>query len=155
MALDWFNGRRSPDASALAHGALKGLTLGSDAPVLFRALVEATAFGARATLERFELEGVAIKDVIALGGVAKKSPFVMQVLSDVLGRSVGVVRSEQTCALGGAMCAAVAAGVYDSISSAQDAMGSGIEKEYHPVVENAEAYNELYAEYCRFGEAAG
>ena len=154
VALDWFNGRRTPDADTALKAAVTGLTLGSSAPAVFRALVEATAFGARAIQERFEANGVAIDEVRALGGVAKKSDLVMQVLSDVLQREIGVVRSEQACALGTAICAAVAAGVYPSVAAAQQAMQSDIEKVYHPNQKNAQRYDELYAEYCRLGKTA-
>jgi L-ribulokinase len=150
-ALDWFNGRRTPDADAALKGAVSGLTLGSDAPAVFRALVEATAFGARAILDRFESEGVAIKEVVALGGVAKKSPFVIQVMADVLNREIAVVRSEQTCALGAAMFAATVAGIYATVSDAQACMGSGVEKSFSPIAENVAAYQLLYAQYCRLG----
>jgi L-ribulokinase len=150
-AVDWFNGRRTPDANGGLKGALAGLTLGSDAPAVFRSLVEATAFGSKAILDRFESEGVAIKEVIALGGVAKKSSFVMQVMADVLNREIGVVCSEQTCALGAAMCAAAAAGIYESVEDARDAMESGIEEVYKPIAENVEAYKPLYEDYCRLG----
>jgi len=150
-ALDWFNGRRTPDADAALKGALSGLTLGSDAPAVFRALVEATAFGSRAILERFESEGVTVKEVMALGGVAKKSSFVMQVMADVLNREIAVVRSEQTCALGAAMCAASVAGIYATVSEAQAGMGSGVEKSYSPIAKNAASYQPLYEEYCRLG----
>jgi len=150
-AVDWFNGRRAPDANGELKGVLAGLTLGSDAPALFRSLVEATAFGSKAILDRFESEGVAIKEVIALGGVAKKSPFVMQVMADVLNREIGVVGSDQTCALGAAMCAAAVAGRYDSVEDARDAMEGGIEEVYRPIAENVEAYKPLYKAYCRLG----
>ena len=100
VALDWMNGRRTPDANQALKGAVMGLTLGSDAPRIFRALVEATAFGSKKITDRFLSEGVRIEGVIALGGVAKKSPFVMQVMADVLNMSIKVARSEQTVALG-------------------------------------------------------
>ena len=105
LALDWLNGRRTPDANQNLKGALAGLTLGSDAPRIFKALVEATAFGSKRIVERFISEGVEIKGIIALGGVAKKSPFVMQVVADVLDMPIKVARSEQACALGSAMAA--------------------------------------------------
>ncbi len=132
VALDWMNGRRTPDANQLLKGAVMGLNLGSTAPAIFRSLVEATAFGAKMIVERFESEGVPIKEVIALGGVAKKSPFAMQVLADVLNRNIRIVRSEQTCALGAAMFAAVAGGIYDTVEKAIEKMESGFEFEYTP-----------------------
>lgn len=151
VALDWMNGRRTPDANQHLKGVLAGLTLGSDAPRIFRALVEATAFGSKAINDRFIEEGVRIDGVIALGGVAKKSPFVMQVVADVLNMPIKVARSEQACALGSAMAAAVAAGVYPSLPAARVRMGSGIETEYHPVPENVKKYQALYEKYKKLG----
>ena len=152
VALDWLNGRRTPDANQELKGAITGLTLGSDAPRIFRALVEATAFGAKKIIDRFRSEGVRIDGVIALGGVAKKSPFVMQVVADVLNMPIEVARSEQTCALGSAMAAAVVGGVYKNFEEAQGKMGSGVEKEYLPDPQNARKYREIYEKYNRLGE---
>ena len=104
------NGRRTPDANQNLKGAIMGLTLGSDAPGIFRALVESTAFGAKMIVDRFVEEGIRIDGVIALGGVAKKSPLVMQIVADVLNMPIKVARSEQAVALGTAMAAAVACG---------------------------------------------
>lgn len=151
VALDWMNGRRTPDANQLLKGAIMNLNLGSTAPSIFRALVEATAYGSRMIVERFETEGIPIREVIALGGVAKKSPFAMQVLADVLDRNISVVRSEQTCALGAAMFAAVAGGVYGTVDEAIERMGSGFESVYAPDPARARTYDALYARYCRFG----
>jgi L-ribulokinase len=152
VALDWMNGRRTPDANQNLKGAVTGLNLGSDAPRIFRALVEATAFGSKAINDRFIEEGVRIDGVIALGGVAKKSPFVMQIVADVLNMPIKVARSEQACALGSAMAAAVAAGIYPGLAEAQKNMGSGIETEYQPIPENVEKYNKLYAKYKQLGQ---
>ncbi|MFV0267403.1 MAG: ribulokinase [Draconibacterium sp.] len=152
VALDWMNGRRTPDANQALKGAIAGLNLGSDAPRIFRALVEATAFGSKAINDRFISEGVRIDGVIALGGVAKKSPLVMQIVADVLNMPIKVARSEQACALGSAMAAAVVAGVYASTAEAQQKMGGGIETEYHPIPENVEKYKVLYEKYRKFGK---
>ncbi|MCF8225128.1 MAG: ribulokinase [Bacteroidales bacterium] len=154
VALDWMNGRRTPDANQELKGAIMGLTLGSDAPRIFRALVEATAFGSKVINDRFISEGVRIDGIIALGGVAKKSPFVMQIVADVLNMPIKVARSEQTCALGSAMAASVVAGVHQDVSAAQKAMGSGFEKEYHPDPDRARIYVRLYEKYKRFGSFA-
>lgn len=151
LALDWLNGRRTPDANQNLKGAVTGLTLGTDAPRIFRALVEATAFGSKKIVERFLEEGIKIKGVIALGGVAKKSPFVMQVLADVLNMPIKVARAEQAVALGAAMAAAVVAGIYQNFEEAQEKMGSGFESEYRPHAENAEKYDALYRKYCLLG----
>jgi len=152
VALDWMNGRRTPDANQNLKGVISGLNLGSDAPRIFRALVEATAFGSKAIVDRFVREGVRIDGVIALGGVAKKSPFVMQIVCDVLNMPIKVARSEQACALGTAMAAAVVAGVYPNISEAQKKMGGGFEKTYTPDAKNAAKYQTLYAKYIKLGE---
>ncbi len=153
VALDWMNGRRTPDADQSLKGALSGINLGTDAPRVFKCLVEATCFGARKITERFQDEGVEIEGVIALGGVAKKSQYVMQTLSDVLQMPIKVGKSEQTCALGAAMFAAVAAGKYGKVEEAMKKMGAGFEKTYHPNMDRAEVYNHLYTRYCELGEA--
>jgi L-ribulokinase len=151
IALDWMNGRRTPDANQNLKGAIAGLNLGSDSPRIFRALVEATAFGAKKIVNRFIDEGVKIEGVIALGGVAKKSPFIMQIVADVLDMPIKVARSEQACALGSAMAAAVVAGVYPEIKWAQKHMGGGFEKTYSPNTKNAKIYKELYERYSSLG----
>ena len=151
IALDWFNGRRTPDANHTLKGAITGLNLGSDAPIIFKALVEATAFGSKAIVDRFIAEGVGIQQVVAIGGVAKKSPFVMQTLSNVLNMPIKVVKSEQACALGAAMCAAVAADVYPTMEAAQAAMSSGYDAEYFPQADKAAVYLELYEKYVTLG----
>jgi L-ribulokinase len=152
VALDWMNGRRTPDANQNLKGVISGLNLGSDAPRIFRALVEATAFGSKAIVDRFRREGVRIDGVIALGGVAKKSPFVMQIVADVLNMPIKVARSEQACALGSAMAAAVVAGVYATTAEAQAKMGGGFETEYHPIPENVAKYEQLYDKYVKLGK---
>lgn len=151
LAVDWHNGRRTPDANQALKGALLGLNLGSDAPRIFKALVEATAFGARLIVDRFREEGVPIKEVIAIGGVARKSPFVMQVLADVVDMDIKVARSEQSVALGAAMFAATAAGLFPSVAEAQQAMGSGFDAVYSPRPENASFYQGVYAKYRAAG----
>jgi L-ribulokinase len=152
VALDWLNGRRTPDANQNLKGVISGLNLGSDAPRIFRALVEATAFGSKAIIDRFVREGVRIDGVIALGGVAKKSPFVMQIVADVLNMPIKVARSEQACALGSAMAAAVVAGIYGTTSEAQKKMGGGFETTYLPIAAHTAKYQDLYAKYFRLGE---
>lgn len=151
VALDWLNGRRTPDANQALKGAVAGLSLGSDAPRIFRSLVEATAFGSKMINERFISEGVRIDGVIATGGVAKKNPYVMQVVADVLGMPIKVAASDQTCALGSAMAASVVAGIHKDIPAAQKAMGAGFEKEYKPDPVKAKKYRELYMKYKSLG----
>ena len=152
IAVDWMNGRRTPDATQEVTGSIAGLKLGSTAPRIFRALVEATAFGSKAIVDRFLSEGVKIEGIIGLGGVAKKSPFVMQTLADVLNMPIKIATTEQTCAFGAAMFAAVVGGVYDKVEDAQKAMGKGFEKEYTPNAVNVEKYNALYEKYAKLGE---
>ena len=152
VALDWINGRRTPDADQSLKCAIAGMNMGSDAVAIYRALVEATAFGSRKIIDRFIKEGVEIKEVIALGGVTKKSEFVMQTVADVLGLEIKVVESEQACALGAAMFAAVAADIYATVDEAQDAMGSGFCLDYIPNMENHAKYAELYAKYADLGD---
>ena len=149
VALDWLNGRRTPDADQKLKGAIIGLSLGVDAPDIFKSLVEATAFGAKAIVERFILEGVPVKEVIALGGVPRRAPYIMQTLADVFGMPVKVAASEQTCALGAAMFAATAGGIYGDVSKAQQAMGCGFDMEFRPRPENSKRYVELYELYHR------
>jgi L-ribulokinase len=151
IALDWMNGRRTPDANQALKGAITGLSLGSDAPRIFKALVEATAFGSKMINDRFISEGVRIDGVIAIGGVAKKNPFVMQVVADVLNMPIKVAASDQTCAMGSAMAASVVAGIHKDINAAQEAMGSGFEKEYLPDPVRAEKYKLLYDKYKKLG----
>ncbi len=151
VALDWLNGRRTPYADQRLQAAIAGLGLGTDAPRMFKALVEATAFGAKKIVDRFVDEGIPIKAVIALGGVAKKDPFVMQTHADVLDMPIRVAASTQTCALGAAMCAAVAAGIFPTMNAAQKSMGSGFEGEYLPKPENVKKYRALYERYSKLG----
>lgn len=151
VALDWFNGRRTPDANHTLKGAIAGMNLGTDAPMVFKALVEATAFGSKAIVDRFLEQQVPIKQVIAIGGVAQKSAFVMQTLADVLNMPIKVAASDQTCALGAAMCAATAAGVFEKMEEAQKAMGAGFNKEYKPNADKHKVYLKLYDKYQKFG----
>lgn len=148
LALDWLNGRRTPFADQGLKGAIIGLTLGTNAPKIFRALVEATAFGSRAIVEEFRRQGVAINGIIALGGIARKSPLVMQVMADVLDMTIRVAASEQASALGAAMFASVAGGVYSSVIEAQRRMGSGFDIVFTPNRRRAAVYAKLYQKYA-------
>ena len=151
LAVDWLNGRRTPDAEQRLEGVISNLNLGTEAPQVFRALVEATCFGSKAIVERFIQEGIPIKGIIGLGGVAKKSPFIMQMLADVLNMQVKVHKSEQTCALGAAMFAATAAGIYSQVDQAMQAMGAGFEKTYYPNQEKVDLYQRRYQKYQSLG----
>lgn len=151
IATDWMNGRRTPDASQIVKGSITGITLGTTAPMLFRALVEATAFGSKAIADRIEEEGVVIEDVIGIGGISLKSPFVMQVMADVLNKSIKVSKCDQACAFGASMFASVVAGIYDTVQDAQTAMGQGFLTTYTPNPEMVEFYKERYKEYQKLG----
>ncbi len=147
VATDWFNGRRTPDADQTVTATISGLTLGTDAPMLFKSLVEATAFGSRAIAERFIEEGVPIREVIAIGGVAKKSPFVMQILADVMNTEIKVASADQACALGAAMFAATVAGIYSNVEDAMVAMEQGYDIIYRPNPDKAIFYDKKYRKY--------
>ena len=151
LAIDWLNGRRTPDADQLLKAAIINLNLASDAPRIFKALVEATCFGARAIVERFEEQGVQVKGLIGLGGVAKKSPYVMQVMADVMNMPIRIHKSEHTCAMGAAMFAATVGGVYKTVQDAMKSMGQGFDAEYQPNKKNVEYYNKRYEQYKKLG----
>ncbi len=151
LAIDWLNGRRTPDANQMLKGAMMGLNLGTDAPKMFRAIAEATCFGAKAIVERFNLQGVPIKGLIGIGGVAKKSPYIMQMMADVMNMPIRIHKSEQTCALGAAMFAATAAGIYDKVEDAMKAMGQGFDAEYHPNEERVKIYTNRFEKYKKLG----
>jgi L-ribulokinase len=151
VATDWLNGRRTPDADQQVKATITGLNLASSAPRIFRALVEATAFGSKAIADRFTENGIEIKSVLGIGGVAKKSPFVMQTMADVMNMPIKVARAEQCVALGAAMFAAVASGIYATVEEAQKAMGQGFEKEYQPIPKNVARYQDIYKEYQKLG----
>lgn len=151
VALDWLNGRRTPDVDHRVKGVFAGIDLGTGAVEFFAAIVEATAFGSRRILERFEDEGVHVARVIATGGVAKKSPYAMQVVADTMRRPVIVAASEQTVALGAAMLAAVAAGLHLNLAAAQKAMGAGVETVYEPDPARADYYDARYKRYLALG----
>ncbi|SEO75218.1 L-ribulokinase [Mucilaginibacter gossypiicola] len=151
LAIDWFNGRRTPDANQELKGAITGLGLGSDAPRVFRALAEATCFGAKSIVDRFISEGIPVKGIIGIGGVAKKSSFVMQMMADVLGMPIRIHQFKHTCALGAAMFAAVVAGIYPTIEEAMTAMGRGFDVVYEPNIALKEVYQQRYNQYSTLG----
>ncbi len=151
LAVDWLNGRRTPNANQELKGAITGLGLGTDAPRVFRALAEATCFGAKSIVEAFIEQKVPVKGIIGIGGVAKKSPYIMQMMSDILEMPIRIHRFEHTCALGAAMFAAVAAGIYPTVEDAMKAMGTGFEKEYKPNVKKQKMYRQHYQQYQSLG----
>jgi len=151
LAIDWFNGRRTPDANQALKGAISGLNLGSDAPRVFRALAEATCFGAKNIVDRFISEGIPVKGIIGIGGVAKKSPFIMQMMADVLGMPIRIHQFTHTCALGAAMFAAVVAGIYPNVEAAMQAMGGGFDVSYEPNADLKPVYGKRYQQYKTTG----
>ena len=151
LALDWLNGRRTPDANQLLKGAFTGLNLATNAPGVFKSLVEATCFGAKKIVDRFREEGIPVKGLIGLGGVAKKSPFIMQTMADIMNMPIRIHKSEQTCAIGAAMFAATAAGIYDKVEDAMNAMGQGFDAEYRPDSVKAGIYKKRYQKYIELG----
>jgi L-ribulokinase len=151
LALDWLNGRRSPDADQSLKSAVTGLHLGTDAPRFFKSIVESTCFGARAIVDRFTQESMPVKGLIGMGGVAKKSAFIMQMMADVIGMPIRIHKSDQTCALGAAMFAATAAGRYPRVEEAMDAMGKGFAEEYAPDLQRHADYTKRYHRYLQLG----
>jgi L-ribulokinase len=151
VALDWLNGRRTPGADQYLAAAISGLTLGSDAPGVYRALADATAFGARAIVECFREQGVPIESIAGVGGVARKSPLVMQILADVLNMPIEIPANDQTVALGAAVFAAVAAGLYPDVLTAQKAISAPVETVYTPNPAMARVYDKIYQRYKALG----
>ena len=151
LAVDWLNGRRTPFADQELKAALLGLDLGTDAVDIFRAWAEATCFGARSIVECFISQGVPVKGVIGLGGVARKSPYIMQLMADVLNMPLRIHKAEHTCASGAAMFAATAAGIYPKVEEAMQAMGQGFDREYIPVPARVDILQNRYQQYKKFG----
>ena len=151
VALDWVNGRRTPDANQELKSAMMGISLGTKAPHIFKALVNAICFGAKMIVDRFEEEGVKIETVIGIGGVARKSPFIMQTLANVLNMPIKVAESDQAPALGAAIYAAVASGIHNNVIEASKVMGSDFEAEYFPQSSQVEVYTKLMESYRQLG----
>jgi len=147
IAVDWWNGRRSPHANMSLKGAMTGFNLGTSAPEIFKSLVEATVFGSKRILEHLRENGVEINEVIAVGGVAKKSPFVMQTMADALNMPVHVVESDQACALGSVILSSVSVGVFPDVSTAQKVLASKKESTYSPIAGNVDALASRYQKY--------
>ena len=151
VAADWLNGRRTPFADMTLKGGIAGITLATTPAQFYKSLVEATAFGSRAIMEHLEKEGVQVNEVIGVGGISLKSPYVMQTLSDIMGVPIKVAATQQAGALGAAMCAAVSAGVFHTMESAQEYLGQGYKTVYVPRTKNQKTYNILYDKYRKLG----
>jgi len=159
LALDWNNGNRTILVDQRLTGLLMGQTLHTRAEEIYRALIEATAFGALTIINRFEEYGVRVSEVINCGGIAEKNPLLMQIYADVTGREMKISRSAQSCALGAAIAGAVVAGKetggYDNFTAAQAAMCGIKQTIYKPIPENHQVYQQLYALYKQLHDAFG
>ena len=155
LALDWWNGNRSTLVDVELSGLIVGLTLSSRAPDIYRALIEATAYGTREIIEAFEHEGVEVRELVAAGGLPEKNALLRQIYADVTGRPLKLAGSAQAPALGSAMFAAVAAGIYPDIHAASEAMGSLKEEVVQPIPKNRAVYDRLYGEYKRLYDTFG
>ena len=147
IALDWWNGNRSILSDSELSGLILGMKLTTAPEDIYRALIEATAFGTRKIIETFREHGVRIDKLCAAGGIAKKDDMTMQIYADVTGMPIEVAKSLQGCALGSAMFAAVAGGMCNSLDEAAKTMSGIEEKKYIPIEENVKAYDKLYEEY--------
>jgi L-ribulokinase len=155
LSLDWNNGNRTILVDPLLTGMTLGTTLHTSRAEIYRSLIEATAFGARAIVERIEEHGVAVKRIVCAGGIAEKSPMLMQIYADVTGRTMLVAGSSQACALGSAISAAVLAGEHRSFRAAQKAMTSLKPVEYRPIPANRRTYHKMYQLYGQIHDAFG
>jgi L-ribulokinase len=159
LALDWWNGNRSVLVDVDLTGMLLGATLATKAPEIYRALIEATAFGTRVIVEAFDHNGVAVNELVACGGLPEKNKLLMQIYADVTGREIKVTASKQTPALGSAMFGAVAAGGatggYDTVFEAAQRMARLQKATYHPIAANQKVYERLYQEYVRLYDYFG
>ncbi|MES2697850.1 MAG: ribulokinase [Verrucomicrobiota bacterium] len=154
LALDWNNGCRFL-GDPLLTGALLGQTLYTTKAEIYRALIEATAFGARTILERIKEYGVPVNRIVCAGGIAEKNPMLMQIYADITGCTMQVSASSQACALGAAVGAAVIAGAHKSFPAAQKAMTRVRPKSYRPIAANRKVYDQLYTQYRQVHDALG
>lgn len=155
VALDWNNGNRTILVDAQLSGLLVGQTLHTTPAEMYRAVIEATAFGALTIINRFEEYGVTVNEVVNCGGIAEKSAFVMQIYADVCNRPMKVSRSAQTCALGSAIFGAVVGGAYPTAEAAQVKMTGVKDRVYEPIPENVALYKRLYVLYRQLHDAFG
>ena len=155
LALDWNNGNRTILVNPMLTGLILGQTLHTTRAEIYRALIEATAFGARAIIERIREYGVAIDGVVCAGGIAEKNPMLMQIYADITGCTMQVSGSSQACALGSAISAAVQAGAHPDFETAQKAMTSLKPESYSPIPTNQKTYNQIYALYRQLHDSFG
>jgi L-ribulokinase len=155
LALDWNNGNRTILVDQRLTGLLLGQTLYTTPAEIYRALIEATAFGALTIINRFEEYGVRVRQVVNCGGIAERNPIVMQIYADVTGRPMKISRSGQTCALGAAIAGAVVAGVYGSVEAAQRRMTGLKSRVFKPDAGRHEVYGQLYGLYRQLHDAFG
>lgn len=155
LALDWNNGNRTVLVDQRLSGLMLGMSLHTSPAEMYRAWIEATAFGARVIMERFEEYGVSIDRVVNCGGISAKNPMVMQIYADVMNRPLEISRSQQTCALGAAMAGAVVGGAHPDFASATAAMTGVLDKKFTPIPENVETYDRLYQLYRLLHDAFG
>ncbi|MBE6634206.1 MAG: ribulokinase [Ruminococcaceae bacterium] len=147
LALDWLNGNRSVLVNANLSGMMLGITLQTKPEEIYRAWIEATAYGTRMILDAYEQNGIPVNTICAAGGIAQKDAMMMQIYADVTGKEIRIAGSTQAGALGSAIYAAVAAGIYPDVKTAAEHMGKADKCVYRPITENQEAYGRLYAEY--------
>jgi L-ribulokinase len=159
LVLDWHNGNRTILVDQRLTGLIVGLTLHSSPAEIYRALIEATAFGARVIMERYEEYSVKMRKIVNGGGIAAKNPLAMQIYADAMGREVAITRSQQTCALGAAIAGAVVAGKkaggYANFADAIAKMASPADRVFKPRAEAVETYDRLYKLYRRLHDAFG
>lgn len=151
LALDWINGRRSPDVNESLKAAITGIGMGTGVGDLYRCLVESLCFGSKSIIERFIEQGVHIEEVVAVGGIAKKSPYLVQTMADILELPIKVVNSDQTPALGAAIYAAVAAGIYPDFEQASQSISSDVGNYYAPDIKTKGIYRKLFKKYKILG----
>jgi len=152
VAVDWFNGRRYPHLNESVKGALLGLSLGSSAPEIYRALVLSTVFGSRRIFDSLIINGLQIDQLIMVGGIAKKSPFTVQLMADILNRPVMVCKEEHVCARGAAIFAAVASGLFSDVPSAQEILCEPYRPSYFPIESKTARYEIMYQQYLNCGD---
>lgn len=147
VALDWWNGNRSVLVDAALSGLLVGLTLRTRPEEIYRALLEATAFGTRKIIEQYAACGLPVSSICAAGGIAQKDPLMMQIYADVLQKEIHISGAPQAGALGSAITAAVAGGLYATVAEAAEQLAPPYAHTYAPTPEGVTAYNRLYAIY--------